>query len=848
MSAFKQKLARLGASAGILAGTTAAVLALGGITAGSALAEVGCPSKTTTVSGSGSSLQRVAQENWIAGYGAKCTTGPVVKYTPTSSGKGLEEFRFTGHGAIDTSQGFIGTDDAPSTEQIEDAEGATEGGKASGANPIIIPVAETSIAVAANVPSGCVIKGGITWSDLNKLFNGTITTWAGLETDNGNAACNTAITRVVRRESSGTTYQFKNYLSTLETTSGLFAAAPGCGLGTWASLEAIRVEEQPNITWPENGAGTCTTLSPVHRAEGGGAVAEFVADNANTIGYASLPDVKAKGATAVPIQDAVVEEENKYGAPGKEEESGKKKLSNCGARVYNVPAQGQVTGTGESVDWSQVFGASPKVGGGLYPLCTLTYDVGWSSYAKAGYGTAAAAIKEVLKDYLGNFVDAPEGGAIDTAHWYQTLPAPAEAAHNVQRAAELAISKLAASTCPSKTTTVSGSGSSLQKVAQENWTAGYNSICSTGPVVKYSPTSSGKALAAFRFTGAGTIDTTQGFIATDDAPGTEQIGNAEAATEGGKTSGANPIIIPVAETSIAVMANVPGGCVIKGGITWSDLNKLFNGTITTWAGLETDNGDAACSAGITRVVHAEGSGTTYQFKHYLSALETTSGILAAGPGCGLGTWASLEKVGTEEKPNITWPESGTGGCSGLSPVHRSAGGGAAEYVAANANTIGYASLPEAKAKGATAVPIQDAVVEEEQKYAAPGKEEESGKKKLSNCGVRSYAVPLAARRGIGTGESADWSQVFGASPKVGGGLYPLCTLTYDVGWSSYAKAGYGTAAAAIKEVLKDYLGNFVDAPEGGAIDTAHWYQTLPAPSESEHNVQGAAELAISKLA
>ncbi|MGH2939782.1 MAG: PstS family phosphate ABC transporter substrate-binding protein [Solirubrobacterales bacterium] len=443
MSAFKQKLARLGVSAGVLAGTTAAVLAIGGVTAGSALAAPTCPSKTTTVAGKGSSLQKVAQENWTSGYNAKCATGPVVKYTSTGSGPGLAAFRFTGSGAIDTTQGFIGTDDGPSTEQIENAEAATEGGKATGANPIIIPVAETSIAVAANVPSGCVITGGITWSDLNKLFNGTITTWAGLETDNGNAACNAAITRVVRSEGSGTTYQFKNYLSTLETTAGILAAGPGCGLGTWAALEKVGAEEKPNITWPENGTGTCTTLSPVHRAAGGGAVAEYVAANVNTVGYASLPDVKAKGATAISLENSVVEGVKKYGAPGKEEEEGKKKLSNCGTRVYTVPAAGRTgTGTGESVDWSQVFGASPKVGGILYPLCTLTYDVGWSSYAKAGYSTAATATKEVVADYLGNYVAAAEGEAVDLAHWYQPVPTTAEAEHNVKGAAVLAISKL----------------------------------------------------------------------------------------------------------------------------------------------------------------------------------------------------------------------------------------------------------------------------------------------------------------------------------------------------------------------------------------------------------------------
>ena len=193
----------------------------------------------------------------------------------------------------------------------------------------------------------------------------------------------------------------------------------------------------------KTGRASAPALSPVHRAAGGGGGRRIRRGQRQHDRLRGAAGRESQGRdVARPSRTQWSKAKISTALAGKEEESGKKKPSNCGARVYNVPAQGQVTGTGESVDWSQVFGASPKVGGGLYPLCTLTYDAGWSSYAKAGYGTAATATKEVVKDYLANFVDASEGQAIDTAHWYQALPAPAEAAHNVQAAAEFALTKL----------------------------------------------------------------------------------------------------------------------------------------------------------------------------------------------------------------------------------------------------------------------------------------------------------------------------------------------------------------------------------------------------------------------
>lgn len=452
MSALRQKLARVGARAGLLAGASAAVLALSGIGASSALAAPSCVNGSLNIQGKGASLQRVSQELWTGrkvpsneilglphektsgGYAADCSAAgdDTVSYTSTGSGPGLKAFRFTGSGSIEHEFAYIGSDDPPTRSQIENAEGA--GG---GAKPVIFPVAQTAIAIVVHLPSGCEINGGITWTDLNKVFAGTITHWNELSTDNGNAACSAAIERVVRSEGSGTTFQFKNYLSVLET--GHSGEGPGCSLGTWAALRPIENAETgaPNTTWP-----SCSGRSPIHAAAGGGAVAEYVKNNVDTIGYAALPDARGKGATTVPLQNGTELGSPSYGTPeeGEALEEGNEK-ANCGSRVYEVPAEGRKEGsnTGIAVDWSSTFGAVPTIGGEFFPLCTLTFDVGWTNYEAAGYGIGSnATLKPIVHDYLANYVLGSEGQANITGHYYAPLPHPAEKKFNVLEASQFA--------------------------------------------------------------------------------------------------------------------------------------------------------------------------------------------------------------------------------------------------------------------------------------------------------------------------------------------------------------------------------------------------------------------------
>src|SRR5262249_29789724 len=147
-------------------------------------------------------------------------------------------------------------------------------------------------------------------------------------------------------------------------------------------------------------------------------------------------------------------------------------------------------------------------------------------------------------------------------------------------------------------------------------------------------------------------------------------------------------------------------------------------------------------------------------------------------------------------PNITWPENGVGGCKAneLSPVVRAAGASGADLVAkvnATEGSIGYAALPdvEASKSGDTrTLKVQNNGIVKYANASFASPDEGSS----ANCLSTEYRVPATA---ISSGVSADWSQVFGldlniAKDSGNGEAYPLCTLTYDLAFSGYGKAGF----------------------------------------------------------
>ena len=384
-----------------------------------------------------------------------------------------------------------------------------------------------------------------------------------------------------------------------------------------------------------------------------------------------------------------------------------------------------------------------------------------------------------------------------------------------------------------------GEGASLQKIAQQNvWIPAFQtSVCNFGtePKIEYKPEGSGAGLKSWGANG-GAMDRTRAFIGTDDAPTVAQIANIKAAAGGG-----NLLVIPVAQTSIAIPVNPPEGCTVT-QITNTELERVFRGVEKNWNELETASG--TCSSPITRVARKDGSGTSYQFKNYLSSFNSS-----ALP-CINKSWKELEPIESSETgaPNTSWPESCTG--KTLSPVVRAEKNGGGELVAkvkATAGSIGYAALPDVQSKGASFLEVQNNghVSAEEATFGSPVLAGVEAGKGVANCGGIKYAVPKEARTS-GTGLDADWSQVFGAQPTVGGTFYPLCTLTYDLALHGYKAAGFKFAPY---QTVRDYINGYVLFGGQTALTTTQTnYAPLPeVKGNATYNVYAAAKFAGSLI-
>ena len=121
------------------------------------------------------------------------------------------------------------------------------------------------------------------------------------------------------------------------------------------------------------------------------------------------------------------------------------------------------------------------------------------------------------------------------------------------------------------------------------------------PTVTYNSTGSGGGLKEWNHDGKlGHINTAIQFVGTDDAPTAAQIENMTKVT-----AGASLVVVPVAQTSISVIANPPAECSVS-KIKNVDLEKVWRGVYLTWSQVSTASG-AGCSAPIVRVPRKDGS-------------------------------------------------------------------------------------------------------------------------------------------------------------------------------------------------------------------------------------------------
>jgi ABC-type phosphate transport system substrate-binding protein len=427
-----------------LAAFVSSVCALG-VTAGSAAA-LGEQCSGANARGMGAFLQAQAQEQWssdgekgfsrslnpLACSGVQGSGGtPEVTYVPLASPAALRHWGGEDGALHDKEFGFLarflGTDIAPAGPVTEEGTVLASMKAALGSDVVVVPVTQTSIAIAANPPAlpahpACVVPR-ITAAQLQKVFSGEIKNWRQLGAASDptlGGDCDQAITRIVRDESAGTTYQFKHYLSSVDSSA---LPCTGKSQRTWAQLQApFGGESPPNTEWPRNadcqeGEGPVTTVSGSF-GEGEISPLSYVKEHPGTITYGSLPEAErwASG-QIINVYNGV-----KFADPATKESE-----ANCDAAKYALPSG---AAGGINVDWSQVYGSNPKIGEvakNAYPICTLTWGIAAADRFSEGVATT-------VRDYL-TFVIEQEGGQAAVRHrWYQDLPGP------VAKAAAAAIS------------------------------------------------------------------------------------------------------------------------------------------------------------------------------------------------------------------------------------------------------------------------------------------------------------------------------------------------------------------------------------------------------------------------
>jgi len=418
-----------------LAITLAVTVCCVGVFAAGGAAALGEQCSGANVTGKGSYLQSNIQGGvWASGSeegfngdthpqacsGKQGSGGtPEVTYIGTGSGQGLNAWGAFDGVFHDKAARFIGTTEPPAGHAKEEGTQLNRMTSAIGSDVAVIPVTQTAIAIVANPPSlpahePCSVSE-ISASEIGGVFSGRVTNWRQLEAASNRKAggdCDQAITRIVREEDSGTTYQFKHYLDQVKSEA---LECTGKSPRTWDQLQpSTGGEASPNRDWPrqadcQKGEGPVTTVATV--GEGPSSPPKFVSGNPGTITYAGLPEARNVAPESILEVDNGVEAANP---------STKENDANCAAAKYTLPEGAE---SGVNVDWSQVYGSDPEIGkveASAYPICTLTWVVAATDSAGIFGNKAATTVRNYLE-----YVNATEIGKEGRhGHWYLGLPGP----------------------------------------------------------------------------------------------------------------------------------------------------------------------------------------------------------------------------------------------------------------------------------------------------------------------------------------------------------------------------------------------------------------------------------------
>jgi phosphate transport system substrate-binding protein len=241
-----------------------------GSSASASSAGASCPSGTLNMAGS--TAQQNAISQWTKDYQTQCS-GVTVNYNGNGSGSGFTSF-------VQKQADVAGSDYALSATQVSQATSSGRCGTGSVEN---IPAVPGAIAVIYNVPN--LSKAlNLSAKTLAGIYDGTITNWnaSQIATDNpGVTLPNLKIQPFDRSDTSGTSYNFSNYLHNL----GGFAAA----------------NKQFPSTVAQGEKGSAAVASKVKATAGSIGYAEYSYATSDDLSYA---EVSNAAGTFVPLTQA----------------------------------------------------------------------------------------------------------------------------------------------------------------------------------------------------------------------------------------------------------------------------------------------------------------------------------------------------------------------------------------------------------------------------------------------------------------------------------------------------------------------------------------------------------------
>ncbi len=308
---------------------------------------------------------------------------------------------------------------------------------------------------------------------------------------------------------------------------------------------------------------------------------------------------------------------------------------------------------------------------------------------------------------------------------------------------------------------ITGSGSSAQKNAIDEWVKAYQNACS-GATINYQSTGSSTGRQQF-------ISKQIAFAGSDSALKDKQKTDADARCTGGAAAD-----LPMAVGPVALMYNLSGVDGLQ--LSAQTLAKIFAGKITKWndPAIKAENSAASLpDATIASVHRSDGSGTTDNFTKFLK-------------GAGGADWTF--------DSGSDWKAPGGQGAKGSD--------GVTSTVKSTENSIGYAELSYAENAGLSTVKVKNAAGE----YVAPSTDGAS--------------LGLSTAK-IADGDDLKLTFDYATATK---GAYPVYLVTYEIACTKGLSADQAALVKSFltytaSEAAQSSIGDLGYAPLPDAVAT-----------------------------